>query len=383
MIAALALVALTIMVVVALVVALGPRWRPSPIATWPTGRHSVTLGLNTIVVAHHEDVDWAGLRAGLDAAHANVLSLSAGRVEWTAFDWPEHPGAAALPGTDHLAWALQELGTLPDGTPRLPALTIDALVPNWILEDPSVAGHRVDGTPSVYAPSATAIQTGPVGQRYVDYAVELATRYKPMQIVFTELRFDDETFGADDLALFRQMTGAADWPRDAAGQVDQASPEIARWRSEVISGLLQRVRTALDGVAGEVGHRVELGIDVRVDWDDPAAGRPEAGHDYRMLSAVADRLELWAYFGTDGRDPDDVGALAAGLAPVLAPHQYTISVGLWSGTAADAVVPPAELAAAVGAAGDAGSVSTNVTPGSLMSPAHWESLAGVWTQWPT
>ena len=293
------------MVLIALVS--GPTWRPTTITTWPTERHSVSLGLNSIVVAHHDDVDWAALRTNLDAAHTNVVYLAAGRVEWTAFDWPEHPQAAALPGTDHLALALQELDRLPDGAPRYFGLTVDALVPTWILADPSVAGRQVDGTPSVYAPSATAIHSGPVGQRYVAYAVALAKRYKPMQVTFTELRFDDETFGADDLSLFKEMTGAADWPRDGGGRIDESSPDIAHWRSEVLAGLLGRVRAALDGVTGEVGHRVELGMDVRVNWDDPAAGRPEAGHDYRMLATAADRLELWAYFGTDGRRPEDVG----------------------------------------------------------------------------
>lgn len=334
------------------------------------------------MVSRHDDVDWTGLRTGLDSAHANVLYLAAGRVEWTAFDWPEHPEAAALPGTDHLARALQELAARPDGTSRYLGLTIDALVPNWIIADPSVAGRRADGSPSVYAPSATAVHSGTVGQRYVDYAVALARRYRPMQLTFTELRFDDETFGADDLALFKEMTGAVDWPRAANGQILESSPRIGRWRSEVIAGLLGRVRRGLDGVAGEVGHRVELAIDVRVDWEDPAAGRAEVGHDYAVLAAVADRLELWAYFGTDGRQPEDVGHLAAALGPVLAPEDYTISVGLWSQASREAAVPPDELGAAVAAADAAGSVSTSVTPSSLMSAEHWRALASVWTRWP-
>lgn len=379
----LGVVALVVLVVVVAVLAAGPRWRPAPVTAWPTQRHSVGLGLNSITFAPDDEVDWEGLRAAADAAHVNVVSLSAGRVEWTAFDWPAHPEAAALPGTDHLAKALEELGTLPDGTPRFPILTIDALVPNWILADPSVAGHQGDGTPSVYTPSASAIHDGPVGQRYVDYAVELATRYKPMQIAFTELHFDDETFGADDLALFRRMTGASDWPRDSGGRIDEASPQIAQWRSEVIAELLGRVRAALDAVTDEVGHRVELGIDVRVNWDDPAAGRPESGHDYRLLAAVADQLQLWAYFGTQQRSPAEVGRLTASLSPVLAPEDFTISAGLWSTGSQDEVITPAELATAVAAAGQAGSLSTNVTPTSLMSPEHWQALAGVWQEWPS
>lgn len=359
-----------------------PTWRASPITTWPTQRHSVSLDLNSYVVARHTDVDWTGLRGYLDSAHVNVLYLDAGRVEWTAFDWPDHPQAAALPGTDHVARALQELGTLPDGSRRYLGLTIDALVPNWILQDPAIAGRRPDGTPSTYAPSATAIHSGSVGQRYVDYAVALATRYRPMQITLTELRFDDETFGADDLALFKEMTGATDWPRDASGQIVASSPQVGRWRSDVLAGLLGRVRRGLDEVTGQVGHRVELAVDVRVDWDKPAAGRPEAGHDYRVLSAVADRLELWAYFGTDGRDAADVGRLATAVSEVLEPGHYTISVGLWSGESADGVVLPAQLGDAVAAADAAGSDSTNVTPSSLLTPVHWQALAEVWTQWP-
>ncbi len=342
----------------------------------------MSLSSATVIQEPDDSPRWAALGADLDAAHVNVLQISAGRVEWTAFDWDQHPEAAAAPGGDRIAHALQQVGTRPDGTRRDFELVVDALIPNWIASDPSVAGRTADGTAAQYAPSASAIATGAVGQRYVDYAVALATRYKPMGIIFTDLRLDDETFGDDDLALYRQMTGAKDWPRDQSGRLRTTATEIGAWRSDVLAGLLGRVRAALDGVTDQVGHRVELGVDVRVDWKDPAAGRPEAGHDYRKLAAKADRLVLWAYLGTDDKTPADVGRLVSGVATVVPVDRFTVSVGLWQGADSANVVGPARLAQAVAAADKAGSLSTNVTPRSLMSPDHWRDLAQVWPRWP-
>ena len=64
--------------------------------------------------------------------------------------------------------------------------------------------------------------------------------------------------GADDLALYCQMTGATDWPRNADGSINQTDPSIGTWRSQVIAHLLGRMRTALDGVRDGQGRDIEL-----------------------------------------------------------------------------------------------------------------------------
>ncbi|GAB4085450.1 hypothetical protein GCM10028784_20800 [Myceligenerans cantabricum] len=352
---------------------------------------SVSLGIEDVV---DPDQDWDGVRQRLDEVHANAVTLAAGRVEWTAFDWPDHPDVAAESGRDHLAHAIAETARGPEGEPRFVDLLIDALTPGWIARDPTVGGIGADGVPAVNQPSATAIHEGPVGDRYLELLGELAGRYRPDQITFTELKFDDETFGDDDAALYREMTGAADWPRLEDGSIDEDAPELARWRSQVIAGFLDRAAVVLDDVAAETGKRPALAVDVRVDWDDPAAGRPDAGQDYEVLARHADRLVLWAFVGMThpNQTPDDVERLTAALARSGIPiSELTVSVGLWEQNpdlepaatiAEQAMISPREMADAVRAARTHGVTAVNVTPYVLMTDAHWTALSEVWTRLP-
>jgi hypothetical protein len=338
--------------------------------------HSVSLGFEDVVIDDGAAATWDVLRGRLDASHVNLVQLAAGRVEWTAFDWAAHPTAAADPGTDHLGAAIRALTPRPDGSRRQVALTIDALVPAMIAADPRLAGRSSDGRTSTYLPSATALHDGAVGDRLVAFARDLAVRYRPDQIAITELVFGDETFGTDDLSLYRRMTGARDWPRTPGGAIATDAAAIGTWRAAVIYDLLARIRRALDQVTPQVGHRVELAQDVRVNWAQPTAGRPESGADYRVLSQAADQLVLWAYFGTQGRTAADVGRLATALGA----GRFTISIGMWSGADETDVLTAAQLAGALSAAHQAHAL--NVTPQSLLSANDWQAIAAAWTSWP-
>ncbi|GAA1732533.1 hypothetical protein GCM10009809_30040 [Isoptericola hypogeus] len=329
------------------------------------------------------DTDWGAIDERLDDVATTSVDLNAGRVEFTAFDWPAHPDAAAEPGTDHLARAARALHTSADGTAREVGFIVDAFVPAWIEADPSVAGVDVEGRRSPYQASASALTTGPVGDRLVEYVAALGERYDPSQIAVTELFLSRYTFGDDDLALYREMTGAADWPRDDDGRIDHDAPEIGAWRSDVLAGLLTRVRAALDDVRDGRGTQIALAMDVRVDWDDPAAGVPASGHDYEVLLRAADRLVVWAYVGPRDKSPRDVERLTAGLAAGgIDPARLTLSVGLWGGSA-DADPPqaisPELMAGTVTAAATNGVTDVNVTPLSHLTDAHWEALAAVWS----
>jgi hypothetical protein len=332
---------------------------------------SVDLGVVT-----DPATDWAALDARLDAAGVTGVELNAGRVEFTALDWAEHPDAAAEPGTDHIARAARALRTTADGRQRQIGLVVDAYVPAWIARDPSVAGVDADGNRAVYAASATQIARGEVGARLVSYVAMLGARYQPSQIALTEL-FLDQSFGDDDLALFREATGAADWPRTPDGRPDGTAPEVTAWRSDVLTDLLRRARDALD----EAGAPdVALAMDVQVDWEDPARGAPVAGQDYAALLGVADRLVLWAYLFGD-RPPSDVGRLVDALvADGQDMSRFVVSVGLWApGTPeAPGSLPAPTLAQAVEAALAAGATSVNVTPVTLMTDEDWVALAEAW-----
>jgi hypothetical protein len=93
-------------------------------------------------------------------------------------------------------------GSGPPGL-RLPwaTLTIDGLVPGWISTDRGIAGVNLDGSRSTDFASVTALTKGAAGDRLVRLASDIARRYEPDAVDLTELMFDKNTFGGDDLAV--------------------------------------------------------------------------------------------------------------------------------------------------------------------------------------
>lgn len=342
--------------------------------------HSVSLGIEDIT---DTEQDWDAVREHLDAAHVNMVTLAAGRVEFVAFDWAAHPDAVAEEGTDHLARAIDELAESPDGEPRRVDLLIDALIPAWIKKDPSVGGVGEDGSRSEYTPSASAIHDGPVGARFLELVEELARRYQPDQITFSELKFDDETFGQDDAALYREMTGEDDWPREADGSIHQDAPEIGEWRSQVLADFLDQASAVLDDVAADTGKRTNLGMDVLINWEDPVKGVPDAGLSYPLLAGAADRLVLWGYLGIGDHSPQELEQVLAELSGSDIPmEKFIVSVGLWDLSQPDDSISAGLMARGVRAASTNGITAVNVTPFTLMTPEHWSALSEVWRTLP-
>jgi hypothetical protein len=337
-------------------------------------RRSVSLGLEDVA---NPDTDWRDVERNINAAGVNTIHVSAGRVEFTAFDWPTHPEAAAEAGRDHVGAAIRALRRDATGRERAIDIMVDTFIPAWIERDASVAGLDASGERSDYQPSASALYDGPVGDRIVAYVGEVARRYMPDQITLSELMFDDETFGDDDLRLFRRMTGRRDWPRTASGDIDENDSSIGIWRSRVLAHVLSRARAEVR----RVDRRIQVAIDVLVDWDDPGAGRPDVGNDYDILAKSADRIIVWAYIGTEGKGPDDIRRLTRALDEEfpIETWRFTVSIGLWGRNDSKVrVVSPARMAAAVQAGETNAIKSVNVTPMSLMKPAHWRALRAVW-----
>ena len=359
-------------------VVLARPWEEAVPAMGPTSLpedlRSVSVDFGIVI---DPETDWAAVDERLDSVGANMVELGAGRVEFTAFDWDAHPEAAAEPGTDHLATAARALSRTADGSRRAFGLIVDAYVPRWIQEDPSIAGRDVDGQPTVYQSSATALSSGPVADRLVEYVVALGERYGPAQISVTELFLDRFSYGDDDLELFRQMTGATDWPRDADGAIIEESPELGSWRSQILADLLGRMRAGLDEVRGGDGEQIALSMDVRVDWEDLARGDTSSGHDYAVLLSETDRLTIWGYTTLDGRAVGELQDLTAALAVAgFDMSRITVSVGLWAGGVE--TITPETMAEAVALAATNGVRAVNVTPYSLMTDEYWTALASVW-----
>jgi hypothetical protein len=142
------------------------------------------------------------------------------------------------------------------------------------------------------------------------------------------------------------------------------------------------MRAALDKVNDGTGKKIRLAFDVRVNWDDPAAGRPEDGAEYKKLLTAADGLVLWAYFGEADRPPAEIRTLTAGLADAgIDTRRLTVSVGLWEGDQNDVpqrAISPAELAVAVRATPTNGVRSTEIVPMRLLDDPLWKVLDDAW-----
>ena len=232
---------------------------------------TVGVGYETVVDAAHT---LPALATRLDEVNANSVTISVGRLDWTAFPWAAHPELEAVPGRDHAAEAIKALGAGSDGRKRRITLTVDLLIPGWISTDPGLAGINFDGTRSTDFASVTALTAGPVGERLVEFVAEVTKRYRPDAVALTELMFDNNTYGGDDRDSYMLASGTTDWPRLANGDIDVGHPGIASWRSEALASVVAR--------AADAAHQngATLDMDVRAPWDDPAGDRPESGHDY-------------------------------------------------------------------------------------------------------
>ncbi|WP_427128846.1 hypothetical protein [Pseudarthrobacter sp. S9] len=335
-----------------------------PAASASAAERTVGVGYETVVDAAATLPD---LASRLDEVKANSVTISVGRLDWTAFPWDSHPDVEAAPGRDHVADAIKALGTDGSGKPRRITLTIDLLVPAWIRAAPGIAGINFDGTRSKDFASVTALTTGPVGERLVEFVTDLTRRYHPDAVALTELMFENNTYGGDDRDSYRRTTGAADWPRLANGDIDVAHPTIGSWRSQALASLVARASAAAHA------NGATLDMDVRAPWADPAGDRPESGHDYGLLAAAADRLVVWNYFGLNNAP----ASYSAELAEAMAGRRgkFVMSVGMW---ATEGRISAADLAAGLEASVAGGATAVAVTPASMLDGDAWRALRKAW-----
>ena len=97
--------ALALLSVLALA-ATGCGGRAEPTA--PAAERTVGVGYETVVDAASTLPE---LARRLDEVNANSVTISVGRLDWTAFPWDAHPEIEAVPGRDHVAEAVKALGT--------------------------------------------------------------------------------------------------------------------------------------------------------------------------------------------------------------------------------------------------------------------------------
>ena len=311
----------------------------------------------------------------LDQVNANTVSIAVGRLDWVKFPWAEHESALSSDvletGRDYVAEAIHAFRCTSDGRERRIVLGIDVLLGRQFDREPWLAGRSQNGEASNLFASVSAWKSGPLRERLVAFAQEVAVRYDPDAINITELFFDQYSYGDDDFADFRATTGLSDWPRRTDGSIDAQDPAVSGWRTDAARTVYAELQRTLDPLG------VELTADVRSPLSPDRLTRSDIGQGYSELLAHVSVLNVWDFPGIDRR----LSAFrAADLAPMLfapSPDRYSLEVGLWSGLGA---IPAEVLAQELGDANIAGISSVSVTPASLMSDELWAVVAEAWAR---
>ncbi len=353
------------------------------------GHSTISLGFEDIT---DPDLDLAAVDAQFRAMGVDTVAISAGRADWTSFAWEDHEDrqAPVVAGTvsdaedgaadgtaDRLADRTADRTEQADpfgravealGTDRSVVAVVDVFVGRYLEEHPELAAQDSEGERSEFQVSLTELTQGAHGDAIVEMVGELAAREQVTAVTLTELHYDDYGVGDDDLAMFRQDTGAQDWPRRSDGAIDWRDDAVAQWRSERIAGFVTRASDAAHA------NGADLLVDVRSPRD---GGTAVFGQDYAVLDAASDGLVVWYYPGLSA-GADGSGWSVARTAEYLREEagvpagRAVLSVGLWD---SDGTLPADELAGALRKAEDAGFVHRWVTPYSLLEDEHVEVLA--------
>ena len=211
----------------------------------------------------------------------NTIDLAAGRPEWTLFQWPAHPEWVSLePQENPLRDVIATLRA--NGIEKI-YLTLDMMVSTSLAKFPEWKAISRDGTIR-NMPSPAALTRSPIRDMLAGAVAQVATQFGDIidGIIITELFWDSGSFSDNDLLLYRSDTGATDWPRGDDGAL-QETPEYQEWLTTKMANFITHCRSLTAGIP--------LVMDVRVNWNQPLAGRPDSGHDYAKLLRVADEIQ--------------------------------------------------------------------------------------------
>lgn len=310
----------------------------------------------------------------LNEVNANAVYIATGRMDWIGFPWVGHESDEASTvqdtGQDLVAKGLSALSCDASGHKRWVVLGIDTLLGRDLTKEPQYAGHAADGTVSNLFGSITGwTEPGGLGDRLADMVHETAVRYHPDAINVTELFFDTETFGADDLANFTSVTGETSWPRNADGSINVSTPSMEKWRNGAMSIVLKKVAAAVAGTG------VQLSMDVREPVAANLLSRPDIGQDYPNLLKYVDEIAVWdfpAFSSTNAFNSEELGDLLVAKNP----DRYSLEIGVWQDAG---TISPDVLAKELAGAAKSGIKSVSVTTESVMTEALWQVVKDAWT----
>jgi hypothetical protein len=310
----------------------------------------------------------------MKAAGINFVSLGAGRVEWTYFEWAGHEANWSYPvrdnGIDYLAQDSQRFGQWA----HVDAV-VDVLSPNYIQAHPGSAAIRVNGVPSPDLVSTTELTTGEYGRQLLSMIEYIAANYPVDSISLTELFYHIDGYGPDDKVLYLAYSGRTDWPRNSDGTIAVNDKSIGDWRTHALDVYLDRIVAICHQYGKQFYLDVGLTLDYGYNVDSLNHITNEHGTNYRVVLEHTDKIVVWGYFSLDQFPPEFLLDVAQFLNQ-FGRDRVILSIGLWGRNGP--VVGADELRRGILASQAGGMPNLWITPGSLMTTAHWQVLDQLW-----
>jgi hypothetical protein len=309
----------------------------------------------------------------MKAAGINFVSLGAGRVEWTYFKWAGHEANWSSPvranGIDYLAQDSQRFGQWSHVD-----VVVDVLAPNYIRTHPGTAAIRVDGVPSTDLVSTAELTTGEYGRQLESMIEYIAANYPVDSISLTELFYHTDGYGPDDKALYLAYSGSQDWPRNPDGTIAIMDKSIGDWRTHALDIYLDQIVAICHRYGKQFYLDVGLTLDYGYNVDSLNHVTNEHGTNYRVVLEHTDKIVVWGYFSLDQFPPEFLLDVAQFLNQ-FGRDRVILSIGLWGNSRP---VSADELQRGILASQAGGMPNLWITPGSLMTAAHWQVLDQLW-----
>jgi hypothetical protein len=308
------------------------------------------------------------LEQKIENAGMNMVSLSAGRVDWSFFKWAGHlnnwSSDVKNTGIDFLSDDSSRFGAWA----RVDA-AVDALSPIYIKQNPQSAAISWDGKPSTQLVSTMQVVQGPYGQLLLQMIQYIAENYPVDSISINEMFYHVDGYGPDDKTAFITYSGLQDWPRTSSGMIDINNLSIETWRTYELNIFLSQVHA----ICSKYGKQFYFDIPMNVD----ANGAPNGGYGVQpdKIFTNVDKIILWGYFNLDSLTPENLQITASTLKQ-LNPDRTIFLIGLWN--VQSQAVSADKLQRAIKAVQNGGLTNIWVTPASLMTDAHWNAIQQVW-----
>ncbi len=346
-----------------------PTTDPTPV---PAAIHAMRLDFKNYETSRTEVAQDEQL---MRAAGINMVSLGAGRVEWTYFKWAEHEANLSNDVKDSGIDFLAEDSARFKQWAHVDAV-IDVLSPNYIRAHPDKAAVSFGGVRSTELVSTAELTHGQFGRDLLEMIGYIAANYPVDSISITELFYHSDGFGPDDKALYLAYTNRQDWPRLPDGTIDHNDVSIGNWRTHELDVYLDQAVA----IAHRFGKQLFLDVGLSTDFGTTLEALErmtnEHGTNYDVVLEHMDKIVIWGYFALDEGFPTGFFQNIGQFLGRFDRDRVIMSIGLWGRSAPS--IAANDLKNAILASQAGGTMNFWITPFTLMTSSDWQVLNKLW-----